>query len=236
MSQFSQHQQQVLHLMGIVQWVEPSQITQPLHHSIWRDTADDVVIHDVTQNIEYQTHQDVAQPVILFENFLNQDLEQQTPALQEQTLTQAQTVIPTIEYVKTAEPLAPKLNLYLYTVANVVMVVDWVNTTSAEQQLWYNIQQAIIKKYPHLPITQHYLTWQYQAFELNIEMMFDQYIQGFLDVHGAEKQCFVLGQLPYFQAPEQASHYRYFPSLTELLNQASSKRHLWQELQQCIVV
>ncbi len=236
MSQFFQHQQQILHLMGIVQWVEPSQMTQPLHYSIWRDTADDVVIHDVTQNAEHQTIQDVTQPVISFEKFLHQDVEQRPTDLPDQALTQPQTVIPTIEYVKTAEPLAPKLNLHLYSVANVVMVVDWVNTTSAEQQLWHNIQQAIIKKYPHLSITQHYLTWQYQTFELNIEMMFDQYIQGFLDVHGAEKQCFVLGQLPYFQKPEQASHYRYFPSLTELLNQESSKRQLWQELQQCILM
>lgn len=224
--QHQQHQQQILHLLGVVSWVERAQATAPLSHCIWQDQ-----INEDTSII-------TSPSVVSYRQILPEVDVAELQAISQTTLQHSsqltQTIEPIVEEVVVEQAFDVDLNVEVWSCERVLLVADMHNADDAQQQLWHNIRSGLQK---YMPQIQHFnLQWTSPMW-LNADnaVMSDYYLKGFLDYHAQDKQVFVLGSLPFFQEDlTERQNYRYFASLVDMQHHIENKRILWKAIQQCV--
>lgn len=229
MSNFYQHQQQLLHEIGIISWVERTQTTKPMVSSLWRDGIDGAYLSNSVSSTFIQSNTDnhIESPIIHATTSDNI-----SPIVLVDELAQISIAEPVQEIIEPCFKI--NIHLELYGTADLLLVANLSDTQEVHHQLWKNIQQSI-KKYM-MDIEHLYVQWNYPWLDDVVSnSVADSYLKGVLDYYTYDKIVFVLGDLPFYQTDLKASYdYTYFASLIELEQSTELKRQLWQAIQKNI--
>jgi hypothetical protein len=101
-----------------------------------------------------------------------------------------------------------------------VIVVDATEMSAEQQQLWHNIQQAVLAEY-------YELQWPFPLMNFQDGHGAESYVQGFLDAISPDKNIIFLGQCRYFKHSKSIN----LAGLQEMLDQPLLKKRLWQFMQ-----
>ncbi len=104
--------------------------------------------------------------------------------------------------------------------ADCSIVIDATAMTEETQNLWTNIQRAVVSEFCEL-------NWPFPWANVQDGRGVDSYIQGFLDGMSAEKNIIFLGTVPYISNSKIIQ----LASLQEMLDQPILKKRLWQFMQ-----
>lgn len=217
-----EHQRSIMAVMGIDIWMPKIEVdTRAYSNSLYRDQA-------ALENNVFQSFKDLTN-------------------LQDQTLTQVDD-IEVLKQEKTIQPVVKKIEvekkvqvtelsaslndeirqtlkvdtfeLQALCLAKCVIVVDVTNMTTAQNQLWRNIQSTIQGQYFELK-------WPFALINLQDGRGAKTYIQGFLDAICAEKTKICLGPLPHINDHAVLE----LVSLQGMLEQPMLKAKLWEMMQ-----
>ena len=210
------HQRDILATLGIDIWIPKDAACQNMpSSSIWRDQAAP----------EYLTEIVIAksQPAIPIAPLVEQVkvLDRIEPSIIPTAVLKEvpAEVIPLAIEERSTLQIAP-FQLQAFGLPDCVIVVDATEMTSAQQQLWNNIQQALQAEY-------YELQWPFPLIDFQDSRGVGSYVQGFLDAIGTDKNIILLGQLPYLADPKSIN----LAGLQEMLEQPLLKKRLWQFMQ-----
>ncbi len=203
------HQRAILATLGIDLWIPRDSACQPHQVSIWRDQAapefhSDIVLPQSKQP-EVFTDLSIPEPVIQPEAEVMPVVSVPTPVL-----VQEQREIIQI----------PPFSLQILSLAHCSIVIDATAMTEETQNLWTNIQRAVVSEFCEL-------NWPFPWANVQDGRGVDSYIQGFLDGMSAEKNIIFLGTVPYISNSKIIQ----LASLQEMLDQPILKKRLWQFMQ-----
>lgn len=206
-------QRQILTELGIDLWIPRDAACQNLDlDSIWRDERPD------NTALELHAH---SVPVVTAKTVVTDQIvatPNSTP-IQQQPVQEI--IAAPIAHVVQATNLhknIKKFELQLLSLPQYVVVIDSSDLSVEAQQLWANIHAALQAEYQQL-------NWPFPLLNLQDPQGAYSYMQGFLAVHGLDKQLLVLGELPCM--PQQS---RKLPSLDDMLAQPILKKQLWNAL------
>lgn len=206
-------QRQILTELGIDLWIPRDAACQNLDlDSIWRDERPD------NTALELHAH---PVPVVTAKTVVTDQIvatPNSTP-IQQQPVQEI--IAAPIAHVVQATNLhknIKKFELQLLSLPQYVVVIDSSDLSVEAQQLWANIHAALQAEYQQL-------NWPFPLLNLQDPQGAYSYMQGFLAVHGLDKQLLVLGELPYM--PQQSQK---LPSLDDMLAQPILKKQLWNAL------
>ena len=111
-------------------------------------------------------------------------------------------------------------SLQILSLAHCSIVIDATAMTEETQNLWTNIQRAVVSEFCEL-------NWPFPWANVQDGRGVDSYIQGFLDGMSAEKNIIFLGTVPYISNSKIIQ----LASLQEMLDQPILKKRLWQFMQ-----
>lgn len=205
-------QRQILTELGIDLWIPRDAACQNLDlDSIWRDQRPDTALELHPPSVPVVTAKTVVTDQIVA-----------TPSptpIQQQPVQES--IAAPIAHVVQATNLhknIKKFELQLLSLPQYIVVIDSSDLSVEAQQLWANIHAALQAEYQQL-------NWPFPLLNLQDPQGAYSYMQGFLAVHGLDKQLLVLGELPYI--PQQS---RKLPSLDDMLAQPILKKQLWNAL------
>lgn len=239
MSQFHQHQQQLLNMMGIISWVERTQGTAQLSHEIWQDVnmvpqssqleqKNKLELNRITLNIEKAEK-------LSSEILLKTEDQQVQQSIDDSPIVAVETLQEISATQLSSEPLFKHdIQLEILCTEYLAILVDMRGADEVQQQLWKNIQQSIQNYQVNAELL--YLNWSYTWLDDQVNKhLADYYLKGYLDYYLTQKTLFVLGDLPFYQEEfKQYYQYRAFATLAELQNTPQNKRILWQAIQAMI--
>ena len=206
-------QRQILTELGIDLWIPRDAACQKIDlDSIWRDERPD--------NTALELHPHPVPVVTAKTVVTDQIVATPSPTPIQQQPVQESIAAP-IAHVVQATNLhknIKKFELQLLSLPQYVVVIDSSDLSVEAQQLWANIHAALQAEYQQL-------NWPFPLLNLQDPQGAYSYMQGFLAVHGLDKQLLVLGELPYM--PQQS---RKLPSLDDMLAQPILKKQLWNAL------
>ena len=110
--------------------------------------------------------------------------------------------------------------LQMYVLENCAILIESSQLSTAQQQLWRNIQQAKAGQYAELK-------WPFPLLEFQESRGLLSYIQGFLNATAIHKKIICLGQFDFMQQVDVVQ----LASLEDMLAQPLLKRQLWQQMQ-----
>lgn len=209
------HQRDILATLGIDIWIPRDVACQKMpSSSLWRDQA----------AAEYQTEivlekTPAVLPLELQEN-QNQAFEHVEPlnAPVAASVEKAEVVAEVI--AERAALQIAAFQLQALSLLHCVIVVDATEITVEQQQLWNNIQHAVLAEY-------YELQWPFPLMNFQDGHGAESYVQGFLDAISADKNIIFLGQCAYFKHSKSIN----LAGLQEMLDQPLLKKRLWQFMQ-----
>ena len=207
-----EHQRNILAALGVDLWIPKEGVpVRQYPNALYRDTAAKEVIADVKFKIQSE-HIEHKKPVP------NKTLE----VLKQPIPVAAQVVDPVVtSLIDTAlETRVEPFQLQAFCLDHCVIVVDVTHLQAAQQQLWANIQNAILGEYFELK-------WPFPLAQFQDGRGAQIYVQGFLDALQQGKVLLTLGHITYLQGVENIQ----LASLTEMLAQPLLKRRLWNFMQ-----
>ena len=128
------------------------------------------------------------------------------------------------------EPLAPNLQIdafdvQLYALEHCVLLLDATDLNDEQRELWRNIQASMQGR-------EATLHWPFPLINIQDGRGVAQYLQGFIDVYGVEKQLICVGEIPHLNMDQCTV----LASLQQMLEQPTLKRNLWQVMRAKVVV
>ena len=117
-------------------------------------------------------------------------------------------------------PNVQGFELQMYVLENCAILIESSQLSTAQQQLWRNIQQAKAGQYAELK-------WPFPLLEFQESRGLLSYIQGFLNATAMHKKLICLGQFDFMQQVDVVQ----LASLEDMLAQPLLKRQLWQQMQ-----
>ncbi|WP_407411050.1 hypothetical protein [Acinetobacter sp.] len=206
-------QRQILTELGIDLWIPRDAACQNLDlDSIWRDERPD------NTALELHAH---PVPVVTAKTVVTDQIvatPNSTPIQQQPVQESIAAPIAHVVQATNLHKNIKKFELQLLSLPQYVVVIDSSDLSVEAQQLWANIHAALQAEYQQL-------NWPFPLLNLQDPQGAYSYMQGFLAVHGLDKQLLVLGELPYM--PQQS---RKLPSLDDMLAQPILKKQLWNAL------
>ncbi len=208
------HQRDILATLGIDIWIPRDVACQKMpSSSLWRDQA----------AAEYQTEIVLgktpdALPLGLKADQVLEHIEPFNAAVS----TSAEKVAVVAEVI--AERAALQIaafQLQALSLAHCVIVVDTTAISAEQQQLWNNIQHAVLAEY-------YELQWPFPLMSFQDGHGAESYVQGFLDALSTDKNIIFLGQSAYLKHSKSM----HLAGLQEMLDQPLLKKRLWQFMQQ----
>lgn len=215
-----EHQRSILASLGIDVWMPRADVSaRPYTATLYRDQA------APEQNKAVNFTLDVAK---------HTEKSMQSAAVSAQSTSksmhdaQVKTPLPIVEAtpevvqtVQQPEPIAlAAFVLHAWRLDHCVLLLDATTQTSAEQNLWRNIQQAKLGQFFDL-------NWPFALTPLQDGRGVDAYIRGFMDGLIEDRKLISLGDLPHYQD----SRVIQLASLQQMLDQPVLKRRLWQFMQ-----
>ena len=178
-------QRQILTELGIDLWIPRDAACQNLDlDSIWRDERPD------NTALELHAH---PVPVVTAKTVVtDQIVATPSPTPIQQQPVQESIAAP-IAHVVQATNLhknIKKFELQLLSLPQYIVVIDSSDLSVEAQQLWANIHAVLQAEYQQL-------NWPFPLLNLQEPQGAYSYMQGFLAVHGLDKQLLALGELPY---------------------------------------
>lgn len=215
-----EHQRSILAVLGIDLWMPKTDVhARTYTSSLYRDQAASEVVSNQNFNIDTTSlaKQEQQSAQIIPQN--------------EVSLLLKKVEQPVVEYVETAVPIATEIAeiqnvqpiyiepfyLQAFAFEQCVIVVDGLDLTSEQNDLWLNIQAALSGQY-------HELRWPFALPQLQDGRGAHTYIQGFLDAMSIEKNVVSLGQLPHYENDKIIQ----LASLQEMIDDPQLKRKLWE--------
>lgn len=215
-----EHQRSILAVLGIDLWMPKTDVhARTYTSSLYRDQAASEVVSNQNFNIDTTSlaKQEQQSAQIIPQN--------------EVSLLLKKVEQPVVEYVETPVPIAPEVAeieniqpiyiepfyLQAFAFEQCVIVLDGLDLTSEQNDLWLNIQAALSGQY-------HELRWPFALPQLQDGRGAHTYIQGFLDAMSIEKNVVSLGQLPHYQNDKIIQ----LASLQEMIDDPQLKRKLWE--------
>lgn len=206
-------QRQILTELGIDLWIPRDAACQNLDlDSIWRDQRPD------NTALELDPH---PVPVVTAKTVVTDQIvatPNSTPIQQQPVQESIAAPIAHVVQATNLHKNIKKFEFQLLSLPQYVVVIDSSDLSVEAQQLWANIHAALQAEYQQL-------NWPFPLLNLQDPQGAYSYMQGFLAVHGLDKQLLVLGELPYM--PQQS---RKLPSLDDMLAQPILKKQLWNAL------
>lgn len=206
-------QRQILTELGIDLWIPRDAACQNLDlDSIWRDERPD------NTALELHAH---PVPVVTAKTVVTDQIvatPNSTPIQQQPVQESIAAPIAHVVQATNLHKNIKKFELQLLSLPQYVVVIDSSDLSVEAQQLWANIHAALQAEYQQL-------NWPFPLLNLQDPQGAYSYMQGFLAVHGLDKQLLVLGELPCM--PQQS---RKLPSLDDMLAQPILKKQLWNAL------
>lgn len=206
-------QRQILTELGIDLWIPRDAACQNLDlDSIWRDQRPD------NTALELDPH---PVPVVTAKTVATERIvatPNSTPIQQQPVQESIAAPIAHVVQATNLHKNIKKFEFQLLSLPQYVVVIDSSDLSVEAQQLWANIHAALQAEYQQL-------NWPFPLLNLQDPQGAYSYMQGFLAVHGLDKQLLVLGELPYM--PQQS---RKLPSLDDMLAQPILKKQLWNAL------
>ena len=206
-------QRQILTELGIDLWIPRDAACQNLDlDSIWRDERPD------NTALELHAH---SVPVVTAKTVVTDQIvatPNSTPIQQQPVQESIAAPIAHVVQATNLHKNIKKFELQLLSLPQYVVVIDSSDLSVEAQQLWANIHAALQAEYQQL-------NWPFPLLNLQDPQGAYSYMQGFLAVHGLDKQLLVLGELPCM--PQQS---RKLPSLDDMLAQPILKKQLWNAL------
>lgn len=209
------HQRDILATLGIDIWIPRDSACQAHQVSVWRDQAapefhSDIVLPQLKQSeIVADLSIPETEPVI-------QPDSEVVPVVSEPKPVPVQQQREIIQI--------PSFSLQVLSLAHCSIVIDATEMTEATQNLWSNIQRAVVSEFCEL-------NWPFPWANVQDGRGVDSYIQGFLDGVSAEKNIIFLGAVPYISNSQIIQ----LASLQEMLDQPILKKRLWQFMQNSTV-
>ena len=235
-----EHQRSLMAAMGIDLWIPRSDVqTRPYQNNLYRDIA----TLEQTDNIQFDTSSHLPQHVFkanqtqsiqqLAEihptNVEKVNLSQQTEISslkqnidiqQKSESSVSEQISKQVDFHTTPAIQLEAFEIQAFCISNCVILVDCSKITAEQQQLWLNIQHAMMGQY-------YDLKWPFPMLQLQDGKGASIYIQGFIDALKNERKVISLGQLPHLQAADII----HLASLQEMIDQPILKRRLWQFMQ-----
>lgn len=206
-------QRQILTELGIDLWIPRDAACQNLDlDSIWRDQRPD------NTALELDPH---PVPVVTAKTVVTDQIvatPNSTPIQQQPVQESIAAPIAHVVQATNLHKNIKKFELQLLSLPQYIVVIDSSDLSVEAQQLWANIHAALQAEYQQL-------NWPFPLLNLQDPQGAYSYMQGFLAVHGLDKQLLVLGELPCM--PQQS---RKLPSLDDMLAQPILKKQLWNAL------
>ncbi|MGE8538033.1 MAG: hypothetical protein ACN6NI_02015 [Acinetobacter sp.] len=209
------HQRDILATLGIDIWIPRDSACQAHQVSVWRDQAapefhSDIVLPQLKQpEVVVDLSIPELEPVI-------QPGSEVVPVASEPKPVPVQQQREIIQI--------PPFSLQVLSLAHCSIVIDATEMTEATQNLWSNIQRAVVSEFCEL-------NWPFPWANVQDGRGVDSYIQGFLDGVSAEKNIIFLGAVPYISNSQIIQ----LASLQEMLDQPILKKRLWQFMQNSTV-
>ncbi|MFB2539491.1 MULTISPECIES: hypothetical protein [unclassified Acinetobacter] len=222
-------QQQILHAIGVQQWISRDAVVQKKPSSIWRDVADATPLdnhHQATTTISTVSLADdnlsakIAHPNIdqLDTDYhpdydTNFETDHTDTTLQQPVITADATPLQAVHY-------SNDLSLLLQVCqADNFLLIATVESEK-QQQLWINIQQS-------LKLTAYPLLWPLNINWFSHDALLQDYLKGFFYVH--PQPILLLGECEAIESL-QLDHFSIAPSLEQCLENFEHKKLLWQKI------
>ena len=210
------HQRDILATLGIDIWIPRDVACQKMpSSSLWRDQA----------AAEYQTEIVLEKTPVVLPLELQADQDQAfehvepLSALVAASVEKAEVVAEVI--AERAALQIAAFQLQALSLPHCVIVVDATEITAEQQQLWNNIQHAVLAEY-------YELQWPFPLMSFQDGHGAESYVQGFLDALSTDKNIIFLGQSAYLKHSKSM----HLAGLQEMLDQPLLKKRLWQFMQQ----
>lgn len=218
-------QRQILTDLGIDLWIPRDVACQNLTApSIWRDQAIEPLhqwaVIDSEPQVEIPSSAiEQPKPVPQSKHQPQPEPEADVKLLEPHTTELTHEAVQSIpEQNNTAHDLG-SFELQLLELAQCAIVIDASQLSTAAQQLWANINQALQAQYQQL-------NWPFPLLNLQDSNGAHSYLEGFLDAHSVDRPLISLGDLPYLH-PKALR----LPSLDDMLAKPMLKKQLWQLIQ-----
>ena len=218
-----EHQRSILATMGIDVWIPQVDVrVESYIPQSYRDMA--ISEQTVVTNLEFAIPQKIiptqppirSEPVAIQRNIEKTDIQS----------TQVKKLIVS----ESIEPLAPNLQIdafdvQLYALEHCVLLLDATDLNDEQRELWRNIQASTQGR-------EATLHWPFPLINIQDGRGVEQYLQGFIDVYGMEKQLICIGKIPYLNMDQCTV----LASLQQMLEQPTLKRNLWQVMRAKVIV
>lgn len=219
----AEHQRSILATLGIDVWIPQVDVrVESYIPQNYRDMATSEQV--IVTSLEFAIPQKIiptqppiqSKPVAIQQNIEKTDIQS----------TQAKKLIVS----QSIEPLAPNLKIdafdvQLYALEHCVLLLDATDLNDEQRELWRNIQASMQGR-------EATLHWPFPLINLQDGRGVAQYLQGFVDVYGVEKQLICVGEIPHLNMDQCTV----LASLQQMLEQPTLKRNLWQVMRAKVVV
>ena len=219
----AEHQRSILALLGIDVWIPQVDVrVESYIPQNYRDmaTSEQTIVTSLEFEIPQKTSPTQppiqSKPVAIQQNIEKTDIQS----------TQAKKLIVS----QSIEPLAPNLQIdafdvQLYALEHCVLLLDATNLNDEQRELWRNIQASMQGR-------EATLHWPFPLINIQDGRGVEQYLQGFIDAYGVEKQLICVGEIPHLNMDQCTV----LASLQQMLEQPTLKRNLWQVMLTKVVV
>lgn len=219
----AEHQRSILATLGIDVWIPQVDVrVESYIPQNYRDMATSE--QTIVTSLEFAIPQKIiptqppiqAKPVAIQQNIEKTDIQS----------TQAKKLIVS----QSIEPLAPNLQIdafdvQLYALEHCVLLLDATDLNDEQRELWRNIQASMQGR-------EATLHWPFPLVNIQDGRGVGQYLQGFIDVYGVEKQLICVGEIPHLNMDQCTV----LASLQQMLEQPTLKRNLWQVMRAKVIV
>ena len=219
----AEHQRSILATLGIDVWIPQVGVhVESYIPQNYRDVA--TVEQAIVTSLEFAIPQKIiptqppiqAKPVAIQQNIEKTDIQ----STQVKKLIVSQSI----------EPLAPNLQIdafdvQLYALEHCVLLLDATDLNDEQRELSRNIQESMQGR-------EATLHWPFPLINIQDGRGVAQYLQGFIDVYGVEKQLICVGKIPHLNMDQCTV----LASLQQMLEQPTLKRNLWQVMRAKVVV
>ena len=213
----AEHQRSILATLGIDVWIP--QVDVRVESYIPQNYRDmETSEQTIVTSLEFAIPQKIiptqppiqSKPVAIQQNIEKTDIKS----------TQAKKLIVS----QSIEPLAPNLQIdafdvQLYALEHCVLLLDATDLNDEQRELWRNIQASMQGR-------EATLHWPFPLINIQDGRGVAQYLQGFIDVCGVEKQLICVGEIPHLNMDQCTV----LASLQEMIEQPILKRNLWQAM------
>lgn len=215
-----EHQRSILAAMGIDIWMPRNDVpVRQMQNQLYRDVAVPELLSTLQFQVEQEATETLTAPLSLTLNV--KSFTTQTPVVTpdqvEPPVEQSQVDLEQGS-IETQEIAA--FELQAFCVNHCVIVVNATHLSAEQQQLWLNIQNALIGQYFELK-------WPFPVLQFQDGRGASMYVQGFLDALKQDKTVLTLGEISHLKNAEITQ----LASLQEMLEQPILKRRLWQLMQ-----